>query len=129
MHAIQKHSGESFFSATLAQSSALAAQSGAAPVSVAFGWNNRLKTAFGWAWVVDAAARTAKVELSVRWWVVLTAAERANVVRHELAHVWAELEQEGSDHGLFWQEWALRFGADPTATIAVSEAAFKAAGR
>ena len=87
-------------------------------------WSGRLYKTAGKAWRSypyswDAQGR---VQLSSKLWPLMTPFMRTDTIRHELAHVYAP---PGSSHGEVWQEWAVRFGAEPSACYQLSAENFQ----
>ena len=91
----------------------LAQQEGILSATCTLEWNGRFTRRMGDALVTDHENRFGRVRLSKPLWKRATPAERRQTMIHEIAHVYAELEQRGAHHGLVWQKYMVLFGVVP----------------
>ena len=82
-------------------------------------WNSRLTTTIGRAIVDFKSTRSGTVELSSKLWTRADHQTTLHIMYHELAHIFAELEQEKANHGPVWKKWMDRFAQPSDVTIMI----------
>ena len=86
---------------------------GIAPAVCTLEWSARFTRRMGDALVIDHELRQGRVRLSKPLWIRATPAERRQTMIHEIAHIYAELEQRAAGHGPVWKRYMHMFGVLP----------------
>lgn len=112
------------FRAIEARCAKVAIDLGVNPPDIRLEWNSRFTRKMGDARVVDRDLRLGRVRLSLPLWPHMTERAREETIVHEIAHVYASLEQPRAGHGEIWKRWMRRFGVTPERLYQIDAATF-----